>query len=118
MENRKYYKYVDCVEVFEDDYEEGESVRMCNWWNKTEKDYDKEELIEKLCSELFTTKDEFFKLANFEDNYIQFSVLVDKDNYKPTNKQIENWKIGKEKLYSQNHFIKFYEVEEKEINLK
>ena len=51
-----------------------------------------------------------FSLCYFDFNQLFYSVLVDADNYEATKNQIQVWKMGKSKLYSNNITISVFEL--------
>ena len=50
-----------------------------------------------------------------EKNTLHYSVLVDVDNNKASGQEVEEWKEDKLTLYSNNIFLKIYELNEVEI---
>ena len=50
-----------------------------------------------------------FENADFEDGILYYSVLVDAENIQATFKDIQVWRMGKKKLYSNNISLKICE---------
>lgn len=50
-----------------------------------------------------------FENADFEDGILFYSVLVDAENTQATKKDIQVWRMGKKKLYSNNISLKICE---------
>ena len=102
--------YVGCnkcfVDITEDDYEKGAEMQSCNQWDFTLKEHVFENM-----QEFIDTVNEAVYLDLKEDDFtffegaIRFSVMVDVDNDRASEYQIELWKKGEIKLYIADGFI-------------
>ena len=109
----KTFKIYSAHDVYIDDYEQGELDRVNGYTvaNEIEAN-DVWEAIEKYFE---TTLYYDFKKGNASksdevENELHYSVLVDVENLEASENQIEKWKQGKEKLYSNNITITVYEI--------
>ena len=109
----KTFKIHSAHDVYIDDYEQGELDRVNGYTltNEVEAN-DVWEAIEKYFK---TTLYYDFKKVNSSksdevENELHYSVLVDVENLEANERQIEKWKQGKEKLYSNNITITVYEI--------
>ena len=109
----KTFKICSAHDIYIDDYEQGELDRVNGYTvtNEVEAN-DVWEAIEKYFE---TTLYYDFKKDNASksdevENELHYSVLVDVENLKASENQIEKWKQGKEKLYSSNITITVYEI--------
>ena len=100
-------------DVYIEDYEQGELDRVNGYTltNEVEAN-DAWEAIEKYFE---TTLYYDFKKDNASksdevENELHYSVLVDVENLEASEKQIEDWKQNKQKLYSNNITITVYEI--------
>jgi hypothetical protein len=96
-------------DVFEDDYNEGEGKHVNQWaWESNHK------AIESALQQHFEQVG-----LSYDVNYIyeddgmrHYFWTVDDDSNEATEKQIEQWKQGKIKLYSLNANINIYKLEQ------
>ena len=109
----KTFKIRSAHDIYIDDYEQGELDRVNGYTvtNEVEAN-DVWEAIEKYFE---TTLYYNFKKDNSSksdevENELHYSVLVDVENLEANEGQIEKWKQGKEKLYSNNITITVYEI--------
>jgi hypothetical protein len=118
MKNRK-FKVEIYTDVYVDSYEEGEGERVNYYTNETEViSTSPFEAIEKALYKLgFEFKKEHSQLDE-EENICYYSNLCDNDNFEINEKDsyYKEWKEGKRILYSNNHTIKVYEVNNVLIN--
>lgn len=89
-----------CVEVTKDDYENGEDISPCDFWEFSLSEHmfeNLQEFIDTLNKDmgLEIKKDDI----SFFEGSIRFSVMVDGGNTTPTEAQYERWKKGEENLY-------------------
>ena len=109
----KTFKIHSAHDIYIDDYEQGELDRVNGYTLTNEvKANDAWEAIEKYFE---TTLYYDFKKDNASksdevENELHYSVLVDVENLEANERQIEKWKQGKEKLYSNNITIAVYEI--------
>lgn len=99
------------VDVYEDDYNEGE-IRHANFWEEkyeVEAD-DKIMAIAEAMEKTYYSFNE--KYLDEDDGVYSYSVMVDEDNCEASNQEIEEWKNGNMKLYSANIAFKIYKMEE------
>lgn len=88
------------VEVYEDDYEEGEGDYANAWDFDVRGEYDSaEELVKAIAKNSFIFSDKV-KDYSFIDSTIQTSAFVNNDNEEPSKAEIEAWKNGELKLYN------------------
>ena len=109
----KTFKICSAHDVYIDDYAQGELDRVNGYTvtNEVEAN-DAWEAIEKYFE---TTLYYDFKKDNASksdevENELHYSVLVDVENLEASEKQIEDWKQNKQKLYSNNITITVYEI--------
>ena len=109
----KTFKIRSAHDIYIDDYEQGELDRVNGYTvtNEVEAN-DVWEAIEKYFE---TTLYYNFKKDNASksdevENELHYSVLVDVENLEANEGQIEKWKQGKEKLYSNNITITVYKI--------
>ena len=109
----KTFKIRSAHDIYIDDYEQGELDRVNGYTvtNEVEAN-DVWEAIEKYFE---TTLYYDFKKDNSSksdevENELHYSVLVDVENLEASENQIEKWKQGEEKLYSNNITITVYEI--------
>ena len=109
----KTFKIRSAHDIYIDDYEQGELDRVNGYTvtNEVEAN-DVWEAIEKYFE---TTLYYNFKKDNSSksdevENELHYSVLVDVEKLEANERQIEKWKQGKEKLYSNNITITVYEI--------
>lgn len=88
------------VDVYVDTFEEGQGEHV-NYWtvNGLQGVYDSIEDLLKRVNQLEYIFSADKKDYDFIDGRICTSALIDKDNTLASDKQIEDWKQGKEKLY-------------------
>lgn len=109
----KTFKIYSAHDIYIDDYEQGELDRVNDYTLTNEvKANDVWEAIEKYFE---TTLYYDFKKDNSSksdevENELHYSVLVDVENLEANGRQIEKWKQGKEKLYSNNITITVHEI--------
>lgn len=108
----KRFKVEICTDVYVDDYKQGELDRV-NWYsNETEVQASRPlEAVEKALYKIGFSFNE--KHAEFEDdNICYYSNLVDNDNFEiaKTDSLYKEWQKGKKTLYSANHSIKVFEL--------
>jgi len=90
--------------VHEDSYEEGEGDWVNSWMDQT-RNFKTEDLkdIRKFLTEYFE-KEHYTELTSehIDDLLcdLQYSILIDAENCKASRSEIEQWKLGKKKLYS------------------
>lgn len=91
------------VDVEEDSYTEGCTGNYCNQWDfdMTGTYPDKESLIRYINEQAYLDVKDVF----FYDGCIRFSVMVDDENTPPSERQLEAWKRGEEKLYVADGFM-------------
>ena len=109
----KTFKMQSAHDIYIDDYEQGELDRVNGYTvtNEVEAN-DVWEAIEKYFE---TTLYYDFKKDNASksdevENELHYSVLVDVENLEANEGQIEKWKQGKKKLYSNNITITVYKI--------
>lgn len=86
------------VDVYEDDYEQGEGAHVNTWEADVRGTYSSiQELINQISSYGFSSNLEDY---GFIDGRIFTDAMVDADGDEPSEAQIEAWKRGKEQLYA------------------
>jgi hypothetical protein len=111
-DNESFYIKSFYCETVEDDYEKGEIGDICSYWSgddfsacskeyKTIKDALKQ-IMSDLCYDEDTEWSDVFAETGDENERGRFDcdALVDADNSKPYQSQIDAWKEGREKLYN------------------
>ena len=96
-------------DVYEDDYNEGEGKYVSQWDWESEHD-----AIESAMQQHFEQHGLSYD-ANYlfhEDDIRSYSWTVDEECSEATEKQIEQWKQGRKKLYSMHASIKIYKLEQ------
>jgi hypothetical protein len=96
-------------DVYEDDYNEGEGKHVNQWaWES------KHDAIESALQQHFEQVGLSYDVNHMyeEDGMRNYSWTVDEDCCEATEKEIEQWKQDKMKLYSLNANIKIYKLEE------
>jgi hypothetical protein len=96
-------------EVFEDDYNEGEGKHVNSWSHQSEHDAI-ESALQQHFGQLGLSYDVNHIHEDDGDRY--YSWTVDEDCCEATEKEIEQWKRGEIKLYSQHANIKIYKLEQ------
>jgi hypothetical protein len=102
-------------DIYVDTFNEGEGENINFYTHKAEIEADNVgEAIEKyFADELFLSFDK--KAAYIDEiSFLNYSNMVDDNNTDPTEKQIENWKQGTQKLYVNNSVVYAYEL----VNVK
>ena len=109
----KTFKICSAHDVYIDDYEQGELDRVNGYTvtNEVEAN-DVWEAIEKYFETTlyYNFKKEYASKSDEVENELHYSVLVDVENLEASEKQIEDWKQNKQKLYSNNITITVYEI--------
>ena len=109
----KAFKICSAHDVYIDDYEQGELDRVNGYTvtNEVEAN-DVWEAIEKYFETTlyYNFKKEYASKSDEVENELHYSVLVDVENLEASEKQIEDWKQNKQKLYSNNITITVYEI--------
>jgi len=96
-------------EVFEDDYNEGEGKFVTHWSHQSQHN-----AIESALQQHFEQVGLSYDVNNIheEDGMRYYSWMVDDECIEATEKEVEKWKQGKTKLYSQNANINIYKLEQ------
>lgn len=95
---------LDCpqyfVDVYEDDYEEGEGAHVNSWSEKTDKRFYKN--VKELIADIgmYFAFDIPTLYYDRDGQQFIFDALVDKDNIALTDSECEEWKQGKMKAYA------------------
>jgi hypothetical protein len=100
-----------CFDVYEDDYNEGEGKYVNSWDYQSKHDADE---IQSAMQQHFEQHGLSYD-ANYlfhEDDIRSYSWTVDEECFEATEKQIEQWKQGRKKLYSMHASIKIYKLEQ------
>ena len=99
------------VDVYEDDYNEGE-IRHANYWEENhEFNHDDLDLaISDAMDKSYYSYNK--KYLDNDDGVLRYSVMVDEDNCEASQSEIEEWKLGNKTLYSANIEFKLYKIEE------
>lgn len=102
--------YVGCnhgfVDITEDDYEKGADIQSCNSW-----DFELKEHIFENKQEFFDAVENAVNLNLTEEDFtffegsVRFSVMVDVDNDRATELDLELFKKGERKLYIADGYI-------------
>ena len=97
-------------EVFVDDYNEGELNNVNDYnLNSFINAEDPRQAIEKYFDTVLGY-DFSFELSDFEDGYLNYSVLVDEDDLQATETEKVFWRNGKKTLYCNNIRLKVGEL--------
>lgn len=102
-------------DVFEGVYDEGQQDQHINGYElkETVKADNWEEAVNTFFKKIGFNLD--IKNCEVEDNALQTSCLVDAYNLQPTDKEVEQWKEGKIKLYSNLITIWVHELVQVEL---
>lgn len=114
-----YYQATIHFSAIEDDYEQGEIGGSVNDWIETIEADTTKELKEKVLQATYSTEldDEQINDYSFATEYAT-SYLADENNEGDASpKQIEQWKLGKLKLYAINCHILVTEVSSQKASL-
>ncbi len=90
------------VDIYEDDYNEGEG-KMVNYWDeRLNKEFDNgKDLLDYIKNSVVYSEDAHFHID--EEGYLYGNLLVDSESVGASKTQIERWKKGDEKLFSANY---------------
>ena len=117
------FQIISNHDVYVDNYEQGE-LKNVNWYklDSIVSANNPKEAIQKYFNDVlyydFDIKHAYIPHKEDESerkNVLHYSVLVDEQNYKATESQIEYWKEDKMNLYSNNIYIIINELIEVEI---
>lgn len=112
------YKVEIFTNVYIDDYEQGELDRVNYYENEEEVTTENPiKAIEKALNNLgFSFKVEYSE-TDEDNNTLYYSNLVDNDSFEITEKDslYKEWKEGKRVLYTANHAIKVYQLNEAKL---
>lgn len=97
-------------EIFVDDYNEGELNNVNNYDLNSFINAENPKQAIKQYFDTVLGYDFTFENSNFEDGYLNYSVLVDADNLQATEKEKELWKRGKKTLYCDNISLEVSEL--------
>jgi hypothetical protein len=103
--------------VFEDSYKEGELSFINEYTLQAFIEHEtQEQAINKYIKEHIFVKDISFSKEFVNDNRFDFSFLCDKDNSEPSEKELDEWRKNKIRLYCNSVSIKISEINECKIN--
>lgn len=112
--------YIESIHfVHEDDFQEGEGEQVNSYDLNTFINADSvNDAIQKYIEDYLGFSFSWDNVENSEDNSVlDYYELVDNDNIKASTSEIEKWKFGELKLYSNQYVLRAFElIEQKIIN--
>ena len=109
------YKVEIFTDVYIEDYEHGELDRVNYYENEEEVTTESPIIaIEKALNNLGFSFDVKYSETDEDNNSLYYSNLTDNDNFEVTEKDslYKEWQEGKRVLYTANHTIKLYQLNE------